>query len=135
MKWPFYKNESFVSDSAVPQEYYSYIEILWCPKILYLQGYPISLFYIIRCPLSFHRWFSQHRQKIFCLHWENHPWKERGQQIIRKIIKWDRPVIYQCKKLYLHTFPSLSTFSFVSSALIFTIDAQMTSKQIHINYK
>ena len=45
------------------------------------QAYPILWFCVICCPLSFHLRFPQHRQNIFCLRWENHPWKKRGQQI------------------------------------------------------
>ena len=55
------------------------------------QAYPILWFCIICCPLSFHGRFPQRRQNIFSLHWENHSWKKRGQQIIKKNMKWERP--------------------------------------------
>ena len=52
-----------------------------CRDQLYrVQACPISWFYVICFPPSFHRWFSQRRQNTTYLTLKNRPWKERGQQ-------------------------------------------------------
>ena len=48
-----------------------------------LQAYPILWFCVICCPLYFHGRIPQRRQNIFCLRWENHPCKEREQQLTK----------------------------------------------------
>ena len=47
-------------------------------NVAWFRPVPFHDIMLFCCPLSFHGWLCQHRQKIFRLRWGNPPWKERA---------------------------------------------------------